>query len=178
MRRITRNQLVLVLAIVALLVVSVVFGVFYYQSVSHKAAVARDIEETEANIERMSWDNDVDRLSRELAPLQSQLAEAPIPITEDNVEVFDDIHEAGVKAKLDYDYEYKGAKSVTISGTRYYAMTFEITSSGSLTRVIKFLGLLEELDYDTLRITGVELNLGASDTWGVEFNIEIIIQGA
>jgi len=57
-------------------------------------------------------------------------------------------------------------------------MTFEITSSGSLTRVIKFLGLLEELDYDTLRITGVELNLGASDTWGVEFNIEIIIQGA
>jgi len=174
----TRNQLLLVLAAVAMLVVSIVFGVFYYQAVSHKAAVARDIEQTEEGIARMSWDNDVDRLARELAPLITQLAEADIPTTVDNVEVFDDIHMAAVSAKLDYDYEFKGTKSVTIAGTPYQAMTFEIETSGSLTRTIKFLGLLEELDYDTLRITDVELDLGAADTWDVDFNIEIIIQGA
>ena len=179
MRGLTRNQLLLVLAAVALLAVSVVFVAFYFQAVSHKSAVASDIERTQANIERMSWDNDVDRLARELAPLQRDLAEAPIPTEVDNVEVFDDIHEAAVRAKLDYDYEYKGAKSVTIAGTRYRAMTFEIDTSGSLTRLIKFLGLLEDLrdtDYDTLRITDVELDL-SGDVWDMEFDIEIIIQG-
>jgi|GEM_PF-4883497 len=180
MRGLTRNQLVLVLAIVVLLIVGVVFGVFYYQAVSYKAAVAKDIEQTEANIERMSWDNDVDRLSRELAPLQSQLAEAPIPITVDNVAVFDAIHLAAVKAKVEYDYGYDN-KSLTIAGTRYTAMTIEIDTSGTTRQIIRFLDELEKLresDYDTLRITDIELNLRASDTWSVEFNIEIIIQGA
>jgi len=183
-RGLTRNQLLLVLAAVALLAVTVVFGVFYYQAVSHKAAVASDIEETQANIDRMmssdrQLTHDVDLLQRMLAPLQRDLAEAPIPTEVDNVEVFDDIHEAAVRAKLDYDYEYKGAKSITIAGTRYQAMTFEIDTSGSLTRLIKFLGLLEDLrdtDYDTLRITNVELDL-SGDVWGMEFDIEIIIQG-
>jgi len=179
MRGLTRNQLVLILVAVVLVAVSVVFVVLWLQAQSYQAAVIRDIEKTQANIARMSVDYDIDRLSRELAALEADLAEAPIPTEVDNVEVFDDIHEAAVKAKVDYDYEYKD-KPVTIGDTGYTAMTFEIVTSGSLKKMIKFLSLLEDLretDYNTLRITDIELDLDESDTWDVQFDIEIIVQG-
>ncbi|MBE0415120.1 MAG: hypothetical protein IBX36_01065 [Dehalococcoidia bacterium] len=179
MRGLSRLQLILILGVVALVAVNIVLVVFYFQAESHQAAVASDIEETQASIARMSVNYDIDRLAAELVLLQGELAKAPIPTTVDNVEVYDAIHLAAVKARVNYDYEYK-TKSVTIGQTRYTAMTFEIDTSGTLLRIIRFLGLLEDLretDYNTLRITDINLDLSAPDTWHVEFTIEIIVQG-
>ena len=179
MRGLTRNQLLLTLAAVVLLVVGIVFVVLYFQAGSHQAAVAEDIDKTEANIARMTVDYDIDRLAAELALLQTDLADAPIPTTVDNVAVFQDVHEAAVTAKVEYDYEYND-KPIKIGNTPYTAMTFDIDTSGTLVRIIRFLGLLEDMsesDYPTLRITGIELGLGASEIWDVSFTIQIIVQG-
>jgi len=181
MRGLTRNQLPLILAAVALLAVSLVFVVLYSQAESHQAAVATDITRTEANIARMSVDYDIDRLTAELALLQTELAKAPIPTTVDNVAVFQDVHEAAVKARVEYSYDYEN-KPLTIGTTRYTAMTFDIETSVPVRigRIVNFLSLLEDLretDYNTLRITDISLTLSEADTWDVEFTIQIIVQG-
>jgi len=179
MKGLSRVQLILILLLVALVAVNAVLVVLYTQAEAHQANVAEDIERTEASIVFMSYEYDIDRLTAELALLDADLADAPIPKTVNNVEVYDDIHEAAVKAKVTYDYEYQD-KSVTLGQTRYTAMTFEIDTSGTLLRIVRFLSLLEglrETDYPTLRITNVELDLSEAETWDVAFKIEIIVQG-
>ena len=180
MKSITRNQLILIAAVVVVLLLSIVLLIFNLQAQGYRAAVARDIQETEDSIAWMKQHYDTDLLERELAAAQEELADAPIPKEDaiDNPEMYDDIFVAAVSAKVhnDYDYEYNGATSTEIGESSYQALTWEITVTAKLSRIIEFIHLLEEMDYDTLRITEVEFDAGDEDMWDASFNIEIIIQ--
>jgi hypothetical protein len=104
--------------------------------------------------------------------------EAPFPKEIDDLKLLDLIINAVQEAGLgSYTYTPTGVGTVGIGGRTYaaYSYAIELNSDEQLRRLIKFLGLIEELPYQTLEINDITLS-SSGETWGLDFNIEIITQ--
>lgn len=181
MRGLTRNQLILIVAAAVLVIGNILLLVFNIQAQGYRAALDLTIQEVEESIAWMTLHYDIDQLENQLAAAQQDRAEAPVPLSDDidNPEVYDFIFEAAAGAKVhnDYDYEYKGIDQVVINGHEYQVFAWEITVTAKLSRIIEFIGLLEEGgQYDTLRITNIDFELQEGDIWEAVFDIEIVVQ--
>jgi len=177
MRQFSRFQLILIVATVALVAVNVFLGMGYFQAVSKRADLESDIANKEEAIEYMEGRYNIDALTRELAEANRKLAEdAPFPEKIEPIELYDNIISAAKEAGLDsYTYNPSGRTTENFGGRTYKGVKYAITTSGKLIRLIDFINNLEELPYDTLKITGISLT-SAGETWSVRFNLVIIIQ--
>ncbi len=178
-RKPSRLQLILVVAVVVLLVVNVFLARGYFSALSTKADLEKEIETKETQIALLEGRYNIGALERELAEVQRKLAEeAPFPKEIDNLELLNSIINAVQDAGIgSYSYTPGGVGTVGIGGRTYKANSYaiELTSDEQLRRLIKFLGLIEKLPYDTLEINDITLS-SAGETWGLDFNIEIITQ--
>jgi len=177
MRQFSRFQLILIVATVALVAVNVFLGMGYFQAVNKRADLESDIANKEEAIEYMEGRYNIDALTRELAEANRKLAEdAPFPGEIDPLELVDHIISAVQEAGLDsYTYKPSGQTTEKVGDGTYKGVKYAITTSGTLMRLIGFINNLEELPYDTLKITGISLT-SAGETWSVKFNLVIIIQ--
>lgn len=181
MRRLPRFQTIVIVAVAALLVMNVVFVVLYVQKASARAGLESDIAAIEQEIAILeSLPTTIDNLERELDAIEEELAAAPIPKEIDNKEVVDSIIKAAQKAKLKSGYtcEMEEPKTERIGENDYQAITYHMTTTERLSRLIKFLNLLEEDEqYNTLKIDNIKLSFVEEKTWDLEFDMVFIIQG-
>jgi len=177
MRRFSRFQLILIVAIVALLAVNVFLAIGYFGALSRKASLQSDIENKQAQIARMPSQSDIDALTRQLDAAKQKLAdESPFPEEIDPLELLDHIIYAVQKAGLDsYSYVPGVGKKEKIGEGTYTAIPYAITTSERLSTLIRFLELIEELPYDTITIRNVSLT-ATGEIWNLKFNLVIITQ--
>lgn len=176
----SRLQLILIVAVVVLLVVSVFLAMGYFSALSTKADLEKEVGRKETQISSLEGLYNIDALTRELAEAKRKLAEeAPFPKEIDNLEflehIINTVQEAGLGS---YTYTPTGEGTESIGGRTYTANSYaiELTSDEQLRRLIKFLGLIEELPYNTLKNNDITLSSAGDDTWKLKFNIEIITQ--
>lgn len=183
MKKFSRTQLILIGATVALLVVNIILAMGYLGAVSRKADLESDIETKEAQIAVMEELYNIDALNRQLAEAERRLAEeAPFPQEVSSINVADSIVDAKREAGITcFEFTRGSVSTTTIGGNTYQVMPYaiDITQPESLSRMIKFLRLIEELreeaQYKTLKIDDIELRF-SEEGWNLGFDIEIIIQ--
>lgn len=177
MRRFSRFQLILIVAIVALLAVDVFLAIGYFQAVNKRADLENDIADKENAIAAMEVLYNIDALTRQLAEAERKLAEeAPFPKEIDPLELMDHIINAMQEARIDsYTYKPSGGRTERIGESTYTGVTYAITTGEQLSRLIKLLNLIEELPYDTLKTSDITLS-SAGETWDLKFNVVILIQ--
>ena len=179
MRGISRFQLILIAAIVVLLVVNIFLAMGYFGAVSTKADLENDIAAKEKAIDNIQSYN-IDALTRELAEAERKLAEdSPLPPEVDPLEMIDHIINTVQEVGLGgYTYNPTGGGTTTMGGHTYKTQgyTIVITSAERLSRLIKFLRLIEELPYDTIQNNDIKLTYAGDDTWQLTFKIRIITQ--
>jgi len=175
MRRFTRVQLILIVAIVALLAANVYLAIGYFGAVSRKASLQSDIADKEALIAVMQ-NIDIDALTRQLATAQQRLAEdAEIPQEIDPLEphIIYVMQKAGIDI---YTYNPGTLTTIEIGGGTYKAVTYSITNiKERLSRLIRLLFLVEDLPYNTLEIKNITLT-SSGETWNLRFSLVIITQ--
>ncbi len=186
MKKLSRTQLILIAAIVALLVVNVIFATGYLGAVSRKADLESDIEDKEAQIASMQVLYNIDALNRQLAEAERQLAEeAPFPQEIKTTDMARSIDETARQADITcYQFNPGAVSTTTVGGNTYsvkpYAIAVTKPPGERLSRIINFLRLIEELreeQYKTLKINNIELTDYAKEgIWNLEFNIEVIIR--
>jgi len=178
--RFSRFQLILMVAVVALLGVNVFLATGYFSAASRKTSLQSDIDAKEKVVAAMPDQADVDALTRQRDEAMRQLTEeADIPsalILEDEP-LEPHIIYVMQKAGIDfYAYNPGSAKAEIIGGGTYSAHTYSITNvREQLSRLLRLLVLIEELPYPTLAIRDVKLT-SAGETWSLVFKIVIITQ--
>jgi hypothetical protein len=176
----SRLQLILIVAVVVLLVVNVFLAKGYFSAVSTKADLEEKVGRKETQIANLEGLYNIEALERELAEAQRKLAEeAPFLEDLDPLDLLDHIINAVQEAGLgSYSYTPGGVGTVGIGGGTYKANSYaiELNSDEQLRRLIKFLRLIEELPYNTLKINDITLSSAGDDTWNLKFNIVIITQ--
>lgn len=177
MRQFSRLQLILIVAIVALLGLNVFLAIGYFGAVSRKASLQSDIDKQEDTIAGMPTQADVDHKTNERDEAERRLEEeADIPREIDPLELLDHIISVVQQAGLDsYTYIPGSEKTEYIGGNTYTAVTYAITTKERLSELVDFLELIEELPYDTITTRDVLLT-SAGETWTLRFNLVIITQ--
>lgn len=175
----SRLQLILIVAVVVLLVVNVFLAMGYFSAVSTKADLEKDIEWRETQVAMLEGRYNIGDLERELAEAERKLAEeAPFPKEIDDLELLEHVINAVQAAGLgSYTYTPMGVGTESIGWSTYkaYSYDIELNSDEQLRQLIKFLVLIEELPYNTLEINDITLS-SSGETWGLNFNILIITQ--
>ena len=176
--KLTRNQLILGVAIVILLIVNVFFAVGYFGAASTKADLQSDIATKQKYIDENEARYNIGELQNDLADAQQELAEAPFLDTINTLELVDHIIDVMKKAEIGtYTYSPGGTGSVKIGGAKYRTHTYSIsiTSSEKLTTLIKLQSYIEDLPYDAIMTDNIVLT-GSGDSWKTTFKILIITQ--
>jgi hypothetical protein len=179
LKKIPRLLLILVPVIIALIVVIVFVAIGYFNTLSTRADLEKEIEQKEAAIASMEGLYNIGELERQLAEAERKLEEdAPFPNEIDNndvIELFIRIEkEAGLKV---FYHEPGDPGTTTIGGNSYHAKYYSTYVCGEdepLSKVIKLLELLEKEQYNTLRNDSIELT--GPDVWSLNFNIIIVYQ--
>jgi hypothetical protein len=172
----TRNQLILGVAIVILLIVNVFFAVGYFGTASTKADLQGDIATKQKYIDENEARYNIGELQNDLADAQQQLAEAPFL---DTIELVDHIIDVMKKAEIGtYSYSPGGTGSVKIGGATYRTHTYSIsiTSREKLMTLIKLQSYIEDLPYDAIQTNNIKLTNVGGDSWTTTFIIQIITQ--
>jgi len=176
--KLTRNQLILGVAIVILLIVNVFFAVGYFGAASTKADLDSDIATKQKYIDENEARYNIGELQNDLADAQQELAEAPFLDNIDTLELVDHIIDVMKKAEIGtYTYSPGGTGTVKIGGATYHTHTYSIriTSSEKLTTLIKLQSYIEDLPYDAIMTDNIVLT-GSGDSWKITFKILIITQ--
>ena len=176
--KLTRNQLILGVAIVILLIVNVFFAVGYFGAASTKADLQSDIATKQKYIDTNEARYNIGELQNDLADAQQELAEAPFLDNIDTLELVDHIIDVMKKAEIGtYTYSPGGTGTVKIGGATYHTHTYSIsiTSSEKLTTLIKLQSYIEDLPYDAIMTNNIVLT-GSGDSWKTTFKILIITQ--
>lgn len=176
MMRISRFQLILIVAVVALLGVNVFLAIGYFSAVSRKASLQSEIDIKERAIAAMPTDADISHLQNQKAAAEQRLREeALIPAEIDPLEphIIDVMQRAGIDF---YNFNPGKEGQEKIGGGTYTAHTYSITDvTERLSELIDFLELIEELPYDTLYIRNVKFT-SIGEVWTLQFNLVIITQ--
>jgi hypothetical protein len=176
--KLTRNQLILGVSIVILLIVNVFFAVGYFGAASTKADLQSDIATKQKYIDENEARYNIGELQNDLADAQQELAEAPFLDTIDTLELVDHIIDVMKKAEIGtYTYSPGGTGSVKIGEATYRTHTYSIsiTSREKLTTLIKLQSYIEDLPYDAIQTNNINLT-GSGDSWTTTFIIQIITQ--
>ena len=176
--KLTRNQLILGVAIVILIIVNVFFAVGYFGAASTKADLDSDIATKQKYIDENEARYNIGELQNDLADAQQELAEAPFLDNIDTLELVDHIIDVMKKAEIGtYTYSPGGTGTVKIGGATYHTHTYSIsiTSSEKLTTLIKLQSYIEDLPYDAIMTNNLVLT-GRGDSWKTTFKILIMTQ--
>lgn len=179
LKKIPRLLLILVPVIIALIAVIVVVAIGYFNTLSTKADLEKEIEQKEAAIASMEGLYNIGEMERQLAEAERKLEEdAPFPAdidSNDVIEMFIRIEkEAGLKV---FYHEPGDPGTTTINGNSYhtkYYSTYVCGEDEPLSKLIKLLELLENEQYNTLRNDNLELT--GPDIWSLNFDIIIVYQ--
>lgn len=177
--KLTRNQLILGVAIVILLIVNVFFAVGYFGASSTKADLESDIATKQQYIHDNEARYNIGELQNELADVQQELAEAPFLDEINTLELVDHIIDVMKKAEIGtYTYSPGSVGTITIGGGTYrtHSYSISITSAEKLTTLIKLQSYIEDLPYDAVRTNSIKLNNVGGDSWKTTFIIQIITQ--
>ena len=179
MRGISRFQLILIAAIVVLLVVNIFLAMGYFSAVSTKADLENDIAAKEKAIDSIQ-SYSIDALTRELAEAKRKLAEeSPFPPEIDPLEMIEHIINVVEDTDLSgYSYTPTGGGTTTIGGHTYRTEGYAIIPAKAerLSRLVKFLRLIEELPYGTAMNDGITLTYAGDDMWTLTFSVKVITQ--
>ena len=177
--KLTRNQLILGVAIVVFLIVSVFFAVGYFGAASTKADLESEIATKEKYIDENEARYNIGELQSELADVQQELAEAPFLDEIDTLELVDHIIDVMKKAEIGvYTYKPGGAGTIKIGGATYHTHSYSIsiTSAEKLKTLIKLQSYIEDLPYDAIQTNSIKLTSAGGDSWKTTFIIQIITQ--
>lgn len=179
LKKIPRLLLILIPIIIALIVVVVFVAIGYFNTLSTKADLEKEIEQKEAAIASMEGLYNIGELERRLAEAERKLEEdAPFPADIDNndmIEMFIRVEkDSGLKI---FYHEPGDAGTTTINGNSYhtkYYSTYVCGADEPLSKLIDLLELLENEQYNTLRNDSIELT--GPDVWSLNFDIIIVYQ--
>lgn len=178
LKKIPRLQLILVPVIIALLVVNVFVVMGYFGTLSTKADLEKNIEQKEAAIASMKGLYNIGELQRQLAEAERKLEEeSPFPYEIDNKEIIKLLIRTEQEAGLDVPYIETADSTTTIGGNTYSAkiQPISICEAGQpLSKLIDFLEILEDEQYNTLKNDNIEL-IGP-EVWTLNFDIIIVYQ--
>lgn len=177
--QLSRNQLILGVAIVVLLIVNVFLLVGYFGAASTKADLESDIATKEKYIDDNEARYNIGELQRKLAEVQQELSEAPFLDEIDTLELVDHIIDVMKKAEIGtYSYTPGGTGTKKIGGATYHTHSYSIsiTSAERLTTLIKLQSYIEDLPYDAIMTNNIKLTNVGSDSWKITFVILIITQ--
>jgi hypothetical protein len=179
LRQLSRNQLILVVAIVILLIVNIFFAVGYFGASSTKADLESDISTKQKYIDDNAGRYNIGELQSELAEVQEELAEAPFLDDIDTLELVDHIIDVMKKAEIGtYTYSPGAIGTEKIGGGTYrtHSYSISITSAERLTTLIKLQSYIEDLPYDAVMTNNIRLSNVGGDSWKTTFIIQIITQ--
>jgi Tfp pilus assembly protein PilO len=178
LKKIPRLQLILFPVIIVLIVVNVFVVMGYLSTLSTKADLEKNIEQKEAAIASMEGRYNIGELQRQLAEAERKLAEdAPFPDEIDNKEIIELLIRTQKESGLDVPYIETADSTTTIGGNTYSAkiQPISICEVGQpLSKLIDFLEILEDEQYNTLKNDNIEL-IGP-EAWTLNFNIIIVYQ--
>lgn len=177
--KLSRNQYILIVVCIALLVVNVFLVMQYMSAASHKSDVEADIEDMLAKIFLLEGQYDIPGLRVTRDDWQQKLAsESPFPASIDEklvtYEIIDVVRRSYVGG---YQIDPRGTKSTKINDHSYHVQTFSVTLTPGeeLRRIINFVELIEELDYPTLKNDKFSL-LAGETIWQLQFEVQIVTQ--
>ena len=177
--KMSRNQYILIVVCIVLLVVNVFLVMQYMSAVSHKSEVEADIEDTLEAIEKLEGKyNIADLKARRDDWLQKIATESPFPASIDEKKVTYDLIDIVRRSYVTgYQIDPRGTKATNINGHSYHVQTFAVTLTPGeeLRRIINFISLIEELDYPTLKNDKFGLVAG-TNLWQLNFEVQIVAQ--
>lgn len=181
MRRLSAFRLFFLLILGALLVGNIYFGVMYYKAYRSQGALAQEIATVEAQIAAMVQLHSINALEAELAALEEELNDAPFPKDVDTNEIFDLVERSAARAALTIDAWAVGSvteEGVDGSAYDYQVHSYEVTASGALSDIFRFLTQVEDnAPYETARIDDVALTYeSGTDSWALTFDILVYAQ--
>jgi len=177
--QLSRNQLILGVCVVVLLIVNVFFIVGYLGTASTKADLESDIATKQKYINDNEARYNIGELQNELADVQQELAEAPFLYEIDTLELLDHIIDVMKKAEIGtYSYTPGGTGTKKIGSSTYHTHSYSIsiTSAERLTTLIKLQSYIEDLPYDAIMTNSIALTNVGGDSWKTTFKILIITQ--
>jgi hypothetical protein len=182
MRGVSRFQLILIVAVVALIAVNVFLAWGYFGAINTKADLEKDIVTKEQSIDYLEGLYNIGALTNQLAEAERKLAEeAPIPERIDPLELVDKIIYVVQKAGIDtYTFKPAGSSQVQIGNNMYTGITYTISTAERLSVLVKFLELLEGIEFgdpphDTVRVTDIRLS-PTGEIWSLSCKLVIIVQ--
>ncbi len=179
LRQLSRNQLILGVSIVILLIVNIFFAVGYFGTASTKADLQSDIATKEKYIDDNEARYNIGELQNKLAEVQQELDEAPFLDEIDTLELVDHIIDVMKKAEIGtYSYTPGGTGTKKIGSATYHTHSYSIsiTSAERLTTLIKLQSYIEDLPYDAIMTNNIKLTNVGGDSWKMTFTILIITQ--
>lgn len=178
LKKIPRLQLILFPVIIALLVVNVFVVMGYFSTLSTKADLEKNIEQKEADIDKLEGLYNIGELQRQLAEAERKLEEeSPFPYEIDNKEIIELLIRTEKESGLEVPYIEPADSTTTIGGNTYRAkiQPISICEAGQpLPKLIDFLEVLENEQYNTLKNDNIEL-IGP-EVWTLNFDIIIVYQ--
>lgn len=178
LKKIPRLQLILFPVIIALLVVNVFVVMGYFSTLSTKADLEKNIEQKEADIDKLEGLYNIGELQRQLAEAERKLEEeSPFPYEIDNKEIIELLIRTEKESGLEVPYIEPADSTTTIGGNTYRVkiQPISICEAGQpLPKLIDFLEVLENEQYNTLKNDNIEL-IGP-EVWTLNFDIIIVYQ--
>lgn len=172
------HQLVLGAAIVVLLALTIYFAYSYYQGVDKKDKLVSDIAKKERDIAANPLKN-ISELQAKLGDAAANLsANARFPKSVDDTELATQLIEISKDANTPYfKFLPASGSTITINKNAYSVKSYDISfgSATTVPKIIYFLKNLEELQYPTSRITGIQTGQ-SGDLWTLSLKFDVILR--
>lgn len=176
------NQLALGVVIVILLALTIYFAFSYFQGVNTKDNLVSDISKREGEIAANPPVNLYDLRAKRDDAVANLSKNAPFLKSIDDTELATQLLAISRDAnKPDFKFlPSSGNTSITINNSTYPVKSYDIAfgSTTTLPKAIYLLKLLEDLPYDTSRITAIETtkSTSSSDSWSLSLKFEVVLR--
>ena len=174
-KKIPRLLLILVPVIIVLAVVNYFLAMGYLDASSTVADLEKQINQRELAIAGIEGRYNIGELQGQLAEAERKIEEeSPFPNEVDNEEVIELFIRVQREAGLEIPYSESGVGTTTIGGRSYHTKTYSISPCENqvLSRLINFLEILENEQYNTLKNDNISLR--GPDEWSLTFTMTIV----
>ena len=174
-KKIPRLLLILVPVIIVLAVVNYFLAMGYLDASSTVADLEKQINQRELAIAGIEGRYNIGELQGQLAEAERKIEEeSPFPGEVTNEEVIELFIRVQREAGLEIPYSESGVGTTTIGGRSYHTKTYSIQPCENqvLSRLINFLEILENEQYNTLKNDNISLR--GPDEWSLTFQMTIV----
>ena len=174
-KKIPRLLLILVPVIIVLAVVNYFLAMGYLDASSTVADLEKQIDQRELAIAGIEGRYNIGELQGQLAEAERKIEEeSPFPGEVTNEEVIELFIRVQREAGLEIPYSISGSGATTIGGRSYHTKTYSIQPCENqvLSRLINFLEILENEQYNTLKNDNISLR--GPDEWSLTFQMTIV----